>query len=58
LFFSSHLDDDRGDILSLVDSDEEEIFSDSAQQLPPLTNGHVTTLVEIHRIPSSKLMAF
>ncbi|KAK7172673.1 hypothetical protein R3I93_002709 [Phoxinus phoxinus] len=48
----SHLDNDRGDILSLVDSDEEEIFSDSVSQLPPLTNGHATTLVEIHRIPS------
>ncbi|XP_056110726.1 V-set and immunoglobulin domain-containing protein 10 [Rhinichthys klamathensis goyatoka] len=48
----SRLDDDRGDILSLVDSDEEDIFSDSVRQLPPLTNGHATTLVEIHRIPS------
>ncbi|XP_067263940.1 V-set and immunoglobulin domain-containing protein 10 isoform X2 [Chanodichthys erythropterus] len=47
----SHLDDDRGDVLSLVDSDEEEIFHDSVPQLPPLTNGHATTLVEIHRIP-------
>ncbi|XP_016146161.1 V-set and immunoglobulin domain-containing protein 10 [Sinocyclocheilus grahami] len=49
----SHLDDDRGDILSLVDSDEEVIFHDTVPQLPPLTNGHATTLVEIHRIPSS-----
>ncbi|XP_050964825.1 V-set and immunoglobulin domain-containing protein 10 [Labeo rohita] len=49
----SHLDDDRGDVLSLVDSDEEEIFSDTVPQLPPVTNGHATTHVEIHRIPSS-----
>ncbi|XP_051751533.1 V-set and immunoglobulin domain-containing protein 10 [Ctenopharyngodon idella] len=48
-----HLDDDRGDVLSLVDSDDEEIFHDSVPQLPPLTNGHATTLVEIHRIPYS-----
>ncbi|XP_051549307.1 V-set and immunoglobulin domain-containing protein 10-like [Myxocyprinus asiaticus] len=51
LGFSS-LDDDRGDVLSLVDSDEEEIFHDAVPRLPPLTNGHATTLVEIHRIPS------
>ncbi|TRY87464.1 hypothetical protein DNTS_035294 [Danionella cerebrum] len=50
--FISHLED-RGDILSLVDSDEEEIFSDSIPRLPPPANGHATTLVEIHRIPSS-----
>ncbi|XP_043094151.1 V-set and immunoglobulin domain-containing protein 10 isoform X2 [Puntigrus tetrazona] len=49
----SHLEDDRGDILSLVDSDEEEIFHETVPQLPPQTNGHATTLVEIHRIPSS-----
>uniref|UniRef100_A0A8C1C676 V-set and immunoglobulin domain containing 10 n=1 Tax=Cyprinus carpio carpio TaxID=630221 RepID=A0A8C1C676_CYPCA len=47
----SHLDDDTGDILSLVDSDEEEIFHET--ELPPLSNGHATTLVEIHRRPSS-----
>uniref|UniRef100_A0A8C2I0G0 V-set and immunoglobulin domain containing 10 n=1 Tax=Cyprinus carpio TaxID=7962 RepID=A0A8C2I0G0_CYPCA len=49
----SHLDNDRWDVLSLVDSDEEEIFHDTVPQLPPLTNGHATTLVEVHRIPSS-----
>ncbi|NP_001093564.2 V-set and immunoglobulin domain-containing protein 10 precursor [Danio rerio] len=48
----SQLDDDRVDVLSLVDSDEEEIFHEAVPRLPPVTNGHATTLVEIHRIPS------
>ncbi|XP_026101077.1 V-set and immunoglobulin domain-containing protein 10-like isoform X1 [Carassius auratus] len=48
----SHLDNDRWDVLSLVDSDEEEIVHETVPQLPPPTNGHATTLVEIHRIPS------
>lgn len=46
--------EDRGDIFHLVDSDEEEIFHDAVPRLPPLTNGHATTLVEIHRIPSNE----
>ncbi|CAJ1069481.1 V-set and immunoglobulin domain-containing protein 10 isoform X2 [Xyrichtys novacula] len=47
------VDDDRGDVLSLVDSDDEQIFQDAVPRLPPVTNGHQTTLVQIHRIPSS-----
>ncbi|XP_028271063.1 V-set and immunoglobulin domain-containing protein 10 isoform X3 [Parambassis ranga] len=47
------LEDDRGDVLSLVESDDEQIFQDAVPQLPPITNGHHTTLVQIHRIPSS-----
>ncbi|KAF1389527.1 hypothetical protein PFLUV_G00074330 [Perca fluviatilis] len=45
--------EDNGDVLSLVDSDDEQIFQDAVPRLPPLTNGHHTTLVQIHRIPSS-----
>ncbi|XP_068461422.1 V-set and immunoglobulin domain-containing protein 10 [Clinocottus analis] len=47
------LEEDRGDVLSLVESDDEQIFQDAVPQLPPLTNGHQITLVQIHRIPSS-----
>ncbi|XP_038558369.1 V-set and immunoglobulin domain-containing protein 10 [Micropterus salmoides] len=47
------LDEDRGDVLSLVESDDEQIFQDAVPQLPPLTNGNHTTLVQIHRMPSS-----
>lgn len=47
--------EERGDVLSLVESDEE-VFHEAIPRLPPLplTNGHNTTLVEIHTIPSSK----
>ncbi|XP_056602563.1 V-set and immunoglobulin domain-containing protein 10 [Triplophysa dalaica] len=48
------LSDDRGDVISLVDSDEEEIFHDVVPRLPQLTNRHATTLVEIHRRPSNE----
>ncbi|XP_041793924.1 V-set and immunoglobulin domain-containing protein 10 [Chelmon rostratus] len=48
-----HMEEDRGDVLSLVDSDDEQIFQDAVPRLPPLTNGSHTTLVQIHRIPSS-----
>ncbi|XP_052413239.1 V-set and immunoglobulin domain-containing protein 10 [Carassius gibelio] len=47
----SQLDDEMGDVLSLVDSDEEEIVLET--ELPPPSNGHTTTLVEIHRRSSS-----
>ncbi|CAN9512956.1 unnamed protein product [Ophioblennius macclurei] len=47
------VEDDGGDVLSLVESDDEQIFQDTVPQLPPLTNGNQTTLVQIHRIPSS-----
>lgn len=47
------MEEDRGDVLSLVESDDEQIFQDAVPRLPPLTNGHHTTLVQIHRIPSS-----
>lgn len=39
--------------MNLVESDEEHIFQDAVPRLPPLPNGHQTTLVQIHRIPSS-----
>ncbi|KAG5280505.1 hypothetical protein AALO_G00060820 [Alosa alosa] len=45
--------EERNDVLNLVDSEDEEIFQDAVPQLPVLSNGHSTTLVEIHRIPSS-----
>ncbi|XP_028852155.1 V-set and immunoglobulin domain-containing protein 10 [Denticeps clupeoides] len=48
----SLMSEERSDVLSLVDSDEE-IFSERVPRLPAMTNGHSTTLVEIHRIPSS-----
>ncbi|XP_062272972.1 V-set and immunoglobulin domain-containing protein 10 [Scomber scombrus] len=47
------VEEDRGDVLSLVESDDEQIFQDAVPRLPPLTNGQHTTLVQIHRIPSS-----
>uniref|UniRef100_A0A3B4APA7 Ig-like domain-containing protein n=1 Tax=Periophthalmus magnuspinnatus TaxID=409849 RepID=A0A3B4APA7_9GOBI len=43
----------RADVLSLVESDEEQIFQAAVPRLPPVSNGGHTTLVEIHRIPSS-----
>ncbi|XP_075960922.1 V-set and immunoglobulin domain-containing protein 10 [Anarhichas minor] len=46
-----HREEDRGDVMSLVESDDEQIFQDAVPRLPPLTNGHQTTLVQIHRIP-------
>ncbi|KAG8011908.1 V-set and immunoglobulin domain-containing protein 10 [Nibea albiflora] len=51
--FSRHVEEDRGDVLSLVESEDENIFQDDVPRLPPLTNGCYTTLVQIHRIPSS-----
>ncbi|XP_071339812.1 V-set and immunoglobulin domain-containing protein 10 isoform X2 [Trachinotus anak] len=47
------MEEDRGDVLSLVESDDEQIFQDAVPRLPPITNGRQTTLVQIHRIPSS-----
>ncbi|XP_029016867.1 V-set and immunoglobulin domain-containing protein 10 [Betta splendens] len=44
---------DGGDVLNLVDSDDEQMFQDSVPQLPPVTNGGPTTLVQIHRMPLS-----
>ncbi|TKS78501.1 V-set and immunoglobulin domain-containing protein 10 [Collichthys lucidus] len=48
-----NVEEDRGDVLSLVESEDEHIFQDDVPRLPPLTNGCHTTLVQIHRIPSS-----
>lgn len=45
--------DGGGDVLNLVESDEEHIFQDTVPRLPPVSNGRTTTLVQIHRIPSS-----
>ncbi|KAM8865064.1 V-set and immunoglobulin domain-containing protein 10 [Synchiropus picturatus] len=47
------MEDEHGDVLSLVESDDDEIFQGSVPRLPPLANGSNTTLVQIHRIPSS-----
>ncbi|XP_072289914.1 V-set and immunoglobulin domain-containing protein 10 [Eucyclogobius newberryi] len=47
------MEEDRGDVLSLVESDDEEIFQATVPRLPPVSNGCQTTLVEIHRIPST-----
>lgn len=49
------MEEEREDVLSLVESDEE-VFPEAVPRLPPLslTNGHSTTLVQIHRISSSK----
>ncbi|XP_040010994.1 WD repeat and SOCS box-containing protein 2 isoform X1 [Xiphias gladius] len=49
----AQMEEDRGDVLSLVESDDEQVFQDAVPRLPPLTNGCHTTLVQIHRIPSS-----
>ncbi|XP_063051471.1 V-set and immunoglobulin domain-containing protein 10 [Engraulis encrasicolus] len=51
----NELNIERNDVLNLVDSDDEEIFQDTVPRLPvvPNGNGNATTLVEIHRIPSS-----
>ncbi|XP_072520935.1 V-set and immunoglobulin domain-containing protein 10 [Salminus brasiliensis] len=56
-FRLSGFEEDRTDVLSLVESDEDDVFHDAVPRLPPLSNGHgptrATTLVEIHRIQSS-----
>lgn len=49
--------EDGGDVVNLVESDDEQLFQDAVPRLPPLTNGSQTTLVQIHRIPSSRLSA-
>lgn len=46
--------EDGEDVMNLVESDDEQIFQDAVPRLPPLTNGPQTTLVQIHRIPSSR----
>ncbi|XP_051924939.1 V-set and immunoglobulin domain-containing protein 10 [Hippocampus zosterae] len=46
-------DGDTGDVLSLVDSDEEQIFQ-AVPRLPPVTDPHPTTLVQVHRLPSGE----
>ncbi|XP_072243539.1 V-set and immunoglobulin domain-containing protein 10 [Leuresthes tenuis] len=47
------IEEDRGDMLSLVESDDEQFFQDAVPRLPPVTNDCHTTLVQIHRMPSS-----
>lgn len=49
--------EDGGDVMNLVESDDEHIFQDAVPRLPPLTNEPQTTLVQIHRVPSSRLSA-
>uniref|UniRef100_A0A3P9IDX2 Ig-like domain-containing protein n=1 Tax=Oryzias latipes TaxID=8090 RepID=A0A3P9IDX2_ORYLA len=46
--------EENGDVLSLVESDEEQFYRDAVPQLPPISNDRQTTLVQIHRIPSSR----
>lgn len=53
LFLFNRQMGETGDVLNLVDSDDEQMFQDAVPQLPPVTNGHRTTLVQIHRMPSS-----
>ena len=53
MYCISFLTEERNDVLNLVESDDE-IFTEAVPRLPVLPNGHSTTLVEIHRIPSSK----
>ncbi|XP_062873912.1 V-set and immunoglobulin domain-containing protein 10 [Trichomycterus rosablanca] len=56
-FRCGHLQSDNSDVMSLVESDEDEVFQNAVPRLPSLVNGHgpaqATTLVEIHRIQSS-----
>ncbi|MBN3315684.1 WSB2 protein, partial [Atractosteus spatula] len=40
--------EERSDVLNLVDSDEEELFNDSATRITAVANGHATSLVQIH----------
>uniref|UniRef100_A0AAV2MQG3 Ig-like domain-containing protein n=1 Tax=Knipowitschia caucasica TaxID=637954 RepID=A0AAV2MQG3_KNICA len=47
------MEEDEGDVLSLVESDDEQIFPAAVPRLPPVSNGCQTTLVEIHGIPST-----
>ncbi|XP_060928381.1 V-set and immunoglobulin domain-containing protein 10 [Limanda limanda] len=45
-------EDDRREVMSLVESDDDEqIFQDAVPRLPPLTNGNHMTLAQIHQIP-------
>nr|XP_057925625.1 V-set and immunoglobulin domain-containing protein 10 isoform X2 [Doryrhamphus excisus] len=45
-------DNNCGDVLSLVDSDDEQIFQAPVPRLPPPTDAGRTTLVQIHHIPT------
>ncbi|XP_061788536.1 V-set and immunoglobulin domain-containing protein 10-like [Nerophis lumbriciformis] len=45
--------DNVGDVLSLVESDDE-LFNAPAPRLPPLTPANQTTMVQIHHIPSGE----
>lgn len=45
--------EERSDVFQLVDSDEEEIFDESETRITTAANGHATSIVQIHRIPSS-----
>ncbi|KAJ7993667.1 hypothetical protein DPEC_G00257040 [Dallia pectoralis] len=49
------MEEEGGDVISLVDSDEELVFEEAVPRLPtlPVANGHSTTFVQIHRIPSN-----
>uniref|UniRef100_W5M6G3 V-set and immunoglobulin domain containing 10 n=1 Tax=Lepisosteus oculatus TaxID=7918 RepID=W5M6G3_LEPOC len=40
--------EERSDVLNLVDSDEEELFNDPATRITAVANGHATSLVQIH----------
>lgn len=45
------MEEDQGDVLSLVESDDDQVFQDAVPRLAPLANQ--TTLVQIHQIPSN-----
>uniref|UniRef100_A0A8C9V7C5 V-set and immunoglobulin domain containing 10 n=1 Tax=Scleropages formosus TaxID=113540 RepID=A0A8C9V7C5_SCLFO len=43
----------QNDELTLVESDEDELFNDSVTRITTTANGHATSLVQIHSFPSS-----
>ncbi|RVE67874.1 hypothetical protein OJAV_G00086070 [Oryzias javanicus] len=49
----TQMEENGGDVLSLVESDDEQFFQDAVPQLPPMSSDRLTTLVQIHRIPST-----
>ncbi|XP_018596020.1 V-set and immunoglobulin domain-containing protein 10 [Scleropages formosus] len=49
----SNIGEERNDELTLVESDEDELFNDSVTRITTTANGHATSLVQIHSFPSS-----
>ncbi|KPP65839.1 V-set and immunoglobulin domain-containing protein 10-like, partial [Scleropages formosus] len=50
----SNIGEERNDELTLVESDEDELFNDSVTRITTTANGHATSLVQIHSFPSTK----